>query len=280
MQKIACLGPEGSFSHEFVVMNFPEHECVFADDFEDVLLKSIAEGCEAAVIPFLNPSGVQVRPAQKAIAQYAGQLWVTGAFKHNVVHNLVATENCRKIENIVSKEQVFPQCTTWLDDNYPNVNLTYSSSTSSALLELLASPADIQDTTAVICNTFAVKLYGGVIRTANIQNPGNETIFLTLSPIRPAANERLLVTIECPDRDCYDSSVDRFARRGCPMMFSSLVGEFSPTVPTFVEIKVTDGIDAEQIIKFECDASNGVRHYVGTYQGNSSISDCVSSFFR
>ncbi len=280
MQKIACLGPEGSFSHEFALATFPEAEFIFADAFGEVLKRTLDDGCHGAVIPFLNSSGVQVRPAQKAIGEYAGRLWVTGSFKHEVIHNLVVTEACEVIARIVSKEQVFPQCAEWLKQQFPDVAQGHSSSTSSALRELLEAPLEVQRQTAVICNQFAVDTYGGVIRNAEIQNPKNVTIFLTLSPQRPTPKERILVTIECPDRDCYDASVDRFARRQCPMMFSSLVGEFSPEVPTFVELQVPKSVDSEKIIKFECDASNGVRRFVGTFDGDFSISDCVSSFFR
>lgn len=280
MLKIACLGPEGSFSHEFALARFPGAVFVFADDFAGVLHRALDEGCDAAAIPFLNSSGVQVRPAQKAIAEFAGRLWVTGAFKHEVIHNLVVTDACRSVERIVSKEQVFPQCADWLGEHLPGAEHVHASSTSFALTELLASDDGTQSATAVICNQFAVDTYGGLVRNRGIQNPNNFTIFLTLSPKRPAPADRVLVTVACPDSDCYEASVDRFARRGCPMMFSSLVGEFSPEVPTFVEILVPPHVDAEKLIRFECDASNGVRRFVGSFAADESISDCVSSFFR
>jgi hypothetical protein len=231
------------------------------------------------VIPFLNSSGVQVRPAQKAISEFAGRLWVTGAFKHEVIHNLVVTETCESVQRIVSKEQVFPQCAEWLAAHFPDAEHVHASSTSSALRELLEAHDEVQLQTAVICNQFAVNTYGGIIRHPRIENPNNFTIFLTLSPIRPEPRGRILITVDCPNSDCYEASVDRFARRRCPMMFSSLVGEFSPEVPTFVEIRVPESVNAEKLIKFECDASNGVRRFVGSFSGNS-ISDCVSSFFR
>lgn len=280
MQKVACLGPEGSFSHEFALANFPAAEFVFADTFEEVLSLALATGCETAVIPFLNSSGVQVRPAQKAISEFAGRLWVTGAFKHEVIHNLVATEACESVERIVSKEQVFPQCTEWLGKNFPKAEQVHSSSTSSALRELLEASREIQSHTAVICNQFAVSTYGGIVKNAGIENTNNFTIFLNLSPVRPEPKDRILITVNCPNSECYEASVDRFARRRCPMMFTSLVGEFSPDVPTFVEISVPNSVNAEKLIKFECDASKGVRRFVGSFGGDISISDCVLSFFR
>lgn len=280
MLRIACLGPEGSFSHEFALACFPKAGFVFADDFAGVLQRALDEECDAVTIPLLNSSGVQVRPAQKAITDFAGRLWVTGAFTHEVIHNLVVTDACRSVERIVSKEQVFPQCAQWLSENLPDAEHVHASSTSFALTELLASDERTQRISAVICNQFAADSYGGEIRNRGIQNPNNFTIFLTLSPKRPAVADRALVTVDCPDRDCYEESVDRFARRGCPMMFSSLVGEFSPEVPTFVEILVPPHSDAENLIRFECDASNGVRRFIGSYASDESISDCVSSFFR
>src|SRR5690606_29175453 len=95
---VACLGPEGSFSHEFALSRFPEALCLTgANNFPEVIKLLEESKADAAVLPFLNSNGVDVRPAQAAIAQARDWIRIEGCFPHKVVHNVVVAEGFKSL---------------------------------------------------------------------------------------------------------------------------------------------------------------------------------------
>ena len=74
---VACLGPEGSFSHEFASSAFPNVPLdLDSTEFHAVVAK-VADGqVDAAVVPFLNSNGIDVRPAQQAIANHRDKVFI------------------------------------------------------------------------------------------------------------------------------------------------------------------------------------------------------------
>lgn len=99
-QVIACLGPEGSFSHEFAKTHFKNAQFKCVDgDFGDVV-EGIKNGeCNHGVIPFLNSNGVHVRPAQIMLGINREWLGVMGCFPHLVSHNVVITAHFKELKN-------------------------------------------------------------------------------------------------------------------------------------------------------------------------------------
>lgn len=273
---VACLGPEGSFSHEFAQSRFPAATAIpINGGFEDVL-SSLEQGAsDAAVIPFLNSNGIHVRPAQASIAAAKSWVRITGCFPHRVVHNLVVVpEQFKNLQRVVSKEEVFPQCTTWLDC-WEGMELISASSTSAALKELLASPPKVQETTGVICNRLAVELYGGAIRYEGIENPGNVTLFLVASRDQPEPeSDQALVCLTCPTEVCYQTTIREFAAAGLPLKFTSLRGEFTPELPCFLQFAV-DGRGATLSRLLE----NPHRHHIGDFPERNSLAACVAGLF-
>lgn len=275
---IACLGPEGSFSHEFALRKFPDDlPQAVEGEFSHVIDKLKDGTCSYAVVPFLNSNGVHVRPAQAAIAAERDWICVEGCFPHQVSHNLVVTEHFRTLRRVVSKEQVFPQCSNWLDQ-WSGIEQCAATSTSAALRNLLAAPIAEQHCTGAICNQLAQELYGGIIKYPKIQNPGNITLFLVLSrrmeALQPPRGSEILLCLTCPTEDCYRLTINDFSRAGFPLKFSSLKGEFTDKLPCFLQFEVRENPELLQPL-----LQNPHRHLLGNFPTEKSLAACVSSFF-
>lgn len=272
---VACLGPEGSFSHEFALARFPNSEmhCV-EGEFDEVLAKIKDGTSEVAVLPFLNSNGLDVRPAQAAIAAAKEWICVNGCYPHKVSHNLVVTEHFRTLQRVVSKEQVFPQCENWLSQ-WAGIQRVFAPSTSAALKSLLVADIPEQSCTAVICNTLAHKLYGGVMKFHQIENPGNVTLFLVLSRGCPQSGTgNILICLNCPTEDCYSRTIDDFHAAGYPLKFTSLKGEFSEKLPCFLQFEVA--AEPDQLPRL---LAHPHRKMIGVFPEKASLAACVAGIF-
>ena len=272
---IACLGPEGSFSHEFAMAHFvgQAFHCV-EGGFEEVLEQVENGSCSHAVIPFLNANGRDVRPAQIALGKNREWIHVDGCYAHLIRHNVVVTKKFQTLLTLYSKEQVFPQCSNWLSQ-WQDVKTISSTSTSAALRDLLDAPPQTQKTSGAICNSLAHELYGGRIEFAGIQNPLNFTFFLCISK-RPVSLEQseLLICLTCTTKECYKATINEFAAAGFPLKFASLNGEFSKQMPCFLQFKNSGPQD--KLAKL---LSSPHRKLVGVHSSDESLGSRVSELF-
>ena len=275
-QTIACLGPEGSFSHEFALSHFVngcQFQCVDGD-FAEVIGKVGDGTCSHAVIPFLNSNGIDVRPAQIALGQNRDWVRVDGCYPHLVTHNVIVTRHFRELKKVISKEQVFPQCTGWLQQ-WQGLVKENAPSTSAALLNLLEAPIEEQRISGAICNSLAHELYGGKVLFPRIENPRNTTLFLVVSKADVSRDqEQLLVCLTCPTEECYKLAIAEFAVARFPLKFTSLKGEFSDEMPCFLQFDNTG-----QRQELESLLASPHRHLIGAYPTKHSFSACIAAFF-
>lgn len=274
-QKIACLGPEGSFSHDFAKKQFANNPLDFVEgSFEDVLQRLTDGNAEKAVIPFLNSNGSHVRPAQTALGHYREQIQVLGCFPHQIRHNVVVAEGFLELKKLVSKEQVFSQCKDWLLQ-WKKIETENAPSTSAALKNLLAAPLEERRRTGAICNELAVQIYGGRKLFQNIQDPKNTTLFLIVSKNEPSlTGEQLLVCVTCPTEDCYRQTILDFSASGFPLMFTSISGEFSETLPCFLQFENSGDPDALRGL-----LTQNHRTLIGGTSFEESLSACTANLF-
>lgn len=273
---IACLGPEGSFSHEFALKHFGEEcQCQCIDEnFPDVISRVGNGTCSFAVIPFLNSNGVEVRPAQMALGQSRDWVRIVGCYPHLVSHNVIVTPHFKELKKVISKEQVFPQCSVWLQQ-WQGLARENAPSTSAALRNLLGAPVEEQRASGAICNSLAHQLYGGRMLHSKIENPRNTTLFLVVSKEEvPRDQEQLLVCLTCPTEQCYKQAISEFASARFPLKFTSLKGEFSEQMPCFLQFEnLGSRGDLESLL------SNPHRHLIGAYPTKHSLSACITAFF-
>jgi prephenate dehydratase len=273
---IACLGPEGSFSHEFALSHFGDDsrcECIDGS-FSEVISKVSDGTCSHAVIPFLNSNGIHVRPAQVALGENKEHITVEGCYPHLVSHNVVVTPHFRELKKVISKEQVFPQCTTWLQQ-WQGLVCENASSTSAALRNLLGAPPEEQRVSGAICNLLAQKIYGGRILYPRIENPRNTTLFLVISTKDTSVTaDQLLVCITCPTLDCYKHTISDFSMANFPLKFTSLSYEFSEEMPCFLQFENSGNQDDLRSL-----LEHPHRHLIGSYPTKNSLSACIGAFF-
>ncbi|MBC8126789.1 MAG: hypothetical protein H8M99_06560 [Gloeobacteraceae cyanobacterium ES-bin-144] len=273
---IACLGPKGSFSHEFALKHFGE-ECQFQcvdENFPDVISRVGDGTCSYAVIPFLNSNGVDVRPAQIAIGQSRDCIRIEGCYPHLVSHNVIVTPHFKELKKVISKEQVFPQCTVWLQQ-WKGLVQENAPSTSAALRNLLGAPVEEQRVSGAICNALAHQLHGGRTLHSKIENPRNTTLFLVVSKAAvPWDQEQVLVCLTCPTEECYKQAISEFASARFPLKFTSLKGEFSEQMPCFLQFENSGSRGDLEVL-----LSNPHRHLIGAYPTKHSLSACIAAFF-
>ncbi len=274
-QKIACLGPEGSFSHDFAKKQFADNPLDFVEGtFEAVLQRLVGGSAGMAVIPFLNSNGSHVRPAQEALGRFREQIHVLGCFPHQIRHNVVVAEGFLGLEKLVSKEEVFSQCKEWLRQ-WKVVERESAESTSAALKNLLIAPLEVRRCTGAICNGLAQQIYGGKNLFQNIQDPKNTTLFLVVSKSEPSLTaEQLLVCLTCPTEDCYRQTISDFSACGFPLMFTSISGEFSETLPCFLQFQNSGQPHALREL-----LAHNHRTLIGGTSFEESLSACTANLF-
>jgi len=272
--KVSCLGPSGSFSQEFAIAQFPGADICPVDGGFDAVAELVALGeCDFAVLPFLNSSGINVEPVHKVLGALAGEVFVVGCFPHEVIHHVVVDDAFLTLQKLVSKEQVFPQCSEWRASWKGELEQEYSKSTSAGLRDLLRADLGTRQTTGVICNELAVSNFGGSIRYRQIQNRGNTTLFLVIQREKPSITDRLVVCLNCPDQECYDAALHEFSKAGAPLFFTSLKGKFTTEIPKFLEFEVSESLDQCRMLAF---AEAPHRTLLGSYTKKDSISNCIS----
>lgn len=197
-----------------------------------------------------------------------------GCYSHLVWHNVIVTPHFRELKKVISKEQVFPQCTGWLQQ-WQGLVRENAPSTSAALRNLLGAPIEEQRIAGAICNTLAHSLYGGRVLYPKIENPRNTTLFLVVSKAAvPRDQEQLLVCLTCPTEECYKLAIFEFAAAGFPLKFTSLKGEFSEEMPCFLQFENTGRPqDLERLL------AGPHRHLIGAYATKHSFSACIAAFF-
>ncbi len=177
-EKLAYLGPEGSFTHQAA-------EARFGAMSEYLSLKNIQSVFEAVVSQRVKYGIVPIENNQQGIVgETMNQLSSTDV---NIVaevpmpiHFSFATlnENIGNIKKIYSKDIAFRQCSKFLKEYLGSeVNMIPVESTSKAAM-LAAS----DNKSAAICSHIAAKMYSLPILFENIQDsPDNYTRFLILS---------------------------------------------------------------------------------------------------
>ncbi len=177
-EKVAYLGPEGSFTHQAA-------EARFGAMSEYLSLKNIQSVFEAVVSQRVKYGIVPIENNQQGIVgETMNQLSSTDV---NIVaevpmpiHFSFATlnENIGNIKKIYSKDIAFRQCSKFLKEYLGSeVNMIPVESTSKAAM-LAAS----DNNSAAICSHIAAKMYSLPILFENIQDsPDNYTRFLILS---------------------------------------------------------------------------------------------------
>lgn len=199
-EKVAYMGPEGSFTHQAAESRFgamseyimlPTIQSVFeAVDtsrarFGVIPIENNQEGIVYETVDLLNETEVNI----------AAELKIA-------VHFTLATvaDNLTKVKRIYSKDIAFRQCRTFLNKYFEQQNIEeiQVESTSKAARLAFEDPES-----AAICSDIAAKLYGLPVLFKNIEdNSNNKTRFFILSKDfenQPSGNDKTTIIARLQD---------------------------------------------------------------------------------
>ncbi|RMZ60694.1 prephenate dehydratase [Chryseobacterium nematophagum] len=176
--KVAYLGPPGSFTHLAAGKKFPAELLVFQNSIEDCFTSVHSGKIKKAVVPLRNSIGGVVVPTQKALKEFT-DIKIEDSLELPISQNLMVIPGTNDIKKIYSHPQALRQSRHFIDSLYPNVPRIEYSSTSAAAKWVSEHP---EEKGAAIANTEAAKLYKLKIIYTNIQeDKNNRTQFIIIS---------------------------------------------------------------------------------------------------
>ena len=182
-EKIAYLGPEGTFTHQAAESRFGAmSEYLSLNSIESVFKELEAKRAKFGVVPIENSRdgvvGETLDLLSKSSVKIVAELYMP-------IHISFATkaDSLKDIKRIYSKDKGFGECREFLNE-YDLMNIEHIPVESTAKAAILAS----QDKdSAAICSHIAAKLYGVPVMFENIEDVhDNTTRFVILSDFKNA----------------------------------------------------------------------------------------------
>lgn len=196
-EKVAFLGPLGTFSHAAVESYFGSgnsSERISVATIDDVFLEVEAGKALYGVVPVENSTEGAVNNTLDCLIDTS--LSIVGEIFLPIEHNLLLKDpaSLPDIRRIVSHKQSLGQCRLWLRTHYPGIELNEVSSNAEA-----ARMAAEDRTTAAIAGEMAARYFGLAIVCPRIQDRRNNTTrFLVMSrarPVSPTGNDKTSILV-------------------------------------------------------------------------------------
>lgn len=196
-EKVAFLGPLGTFSHAAVERYFghgDSSERISVATIDDVFLEVEAGKATHGVVPVENSTEGAVNNTLDCLIDTS--LGIIGEIYLPIEHNLLLQDgsSLAGICRIVSHKQSLGQCRLWLRTHYPDIELCEVSSNAEA-----ARLAAVDKTTAAIAGEMAARNFGLNIVFPRIQDRRNNTTrFLIMSRARqtaPTGNDKTSILV-------------------------------------------------------------------------------------
>lgn len=176
--KVAYLGPEGTYSHAALLKFFgPDQTCVPLDEIPSVFNSVESGECAYGLVPVENSTEGSITQTLDCFAQ--SDLTICGEVLLRIQHCLLAKQGTglADIRRIVSHQQSLGQCRHWLEDNFPQVEKVPVSSNGEA-----AKIAVVESGTAAIAGQTAATIYQLSVLQENIEDiHDNTTRFAIIS---------------------------------------------------------------------------------------------------
>lgn len=197
-ERIAYLGPEGSFTHQAAESRFGAMSSYLSLSSIDSVFKTLeSKRAKFGVVPIENSRdgivGETLDLLAKSSVKIVAELYMP-------IHMSFATKakDLSSITKVYSKDKGFGQCREFLSEHgLTNVELIPVESTAKAAI--LASE---EDSSAAICSHIAAKLYGVPIMFNDIEDEvGSSTRFIILSDFENAisGNDKTSIFVQIKD---------------------------------------------------------------------------------
>ena len=184
MIRVACLGPEGTVSHEALAAAATkantELEPLFTPTIHHAVSAVSSGEADYALVPLENSIEGGVAATLDALLAGGGMTPIAGELTHPVRHRLVARPgvDVERIEAIVSLPFVAEQCSDFLDREFPGIRLLPAASTADAVRTVASSKEPL----AALGSDLAADLYGCEVIGEDPGSAGNRTRFIWLAP--------------------------------------------------------------------------------------------------
>ncbi len=180
-QRIAYLGPEGTFSY-FASVDFFGHSMVYEPqgNFTEVFRAVQDSQCDLGVVPLENSLRGSVGQSFDLFLEY--NVHIHAEFYARISHCLLSKEaSLGAIHTVYSHPQPLAQCDHWLRMHMPNVSIIPTESTAAA-----ARRAQNEDGTAAIGHRSLGELFALNILASTIEDQHqNWTRFVVIGPASP-----------------------------------------------------------------------------------------------
>jgi len=177
-ERVAFLGPEGSYTHQAAVKQFGLTTRYLPLNSNDAVFQGVATGeAKYGVVPIENNTYGQVGLTLDNLLKY--QISIIGEICINVHHSFASiTDEIGKIRRIYSHPQAYHQCIKFLEThNLLDAEFVPTDSTSAA-----AKLARKDSESGAICSKIAAKIYNLPLLFEKIEdNKANKTRFIILS---------------------------------------------------------------------------------------------------
>lgn len=174
--KVACLGPEFSYSHLAAVERFGQAVEFSLVGSIPAVFEEVNRGhCNFGVVPLENSTDGRVADTLDMFLRLP-QIKISAEIRLRIHHNLLANCEQAEIRRVYSKGQALGQCRNWLSKNVPHAAIVEVSSTANA-----ARLAQTEPGAAAVASRQASVRYGLRILSRDIEDyPFNETRFAVI----------------------------------------------------------------------------------------------------
>jgi chorismate mutase/prephenate dehydratase len=175
--KIACLGPEGTFSHLAALKMFGASSVYMLETGFDAVFQNVEKGvADFGVVPVENSIEGSIGQTMDLLIE--SQARIFGETYFDVHHNLLSrAKSIKSIKTLYTHYMPLGQCRKWVAINLPGVNVAETSSSSLAAVHARADPKG-----AAIGALEAAHIYGlGVMAERIEDRTGNQTRFFVIS---------------------------------------------------------------------------------------------------
>lgn len=185
MQRIAYLGPAGTFTEDALVEALAPRaafEALRTATIREAILMVERGEAERALVPVENSIEGSVRSTLDTLAFDASGVTIVGEHDFPVRAMLIAREKMElgRIERVLSHPQPLAQCARFLARNLPNAGQQRRDSTAAAVKEVAGSDSPW----AAIGARSAAALYGCEILEEGIEDEANNvTRFVWIAPV-------------------------------------------------------------------------------------------------
>lgn len=187
-EKIAYLGPEGSYTHQAGESRFGAMGCYLPlSDIESIFKVLESKEAKYGVVPIENNTEGAVGVTLDCLGKYT-DIKIVSELYMDIHHSFASTaQSLKDIKKIYSHPQGYNQCREFLDEHFLNhIEFIPTKSTANA-----AKKASIEPQSAAICSHIAAKLYNVPIMFSKIEdNRANRTRFLILSDFKNLPSEQ------------------------------------------------------------------------------------------